>query len=330
LVYLLILKMKIIKKLNEIKSDYYKRKIQKVISTSSYKEALSEVIIKKCYGHLDPSTIETKWAKKDVEDNLLKRILDVENNLIPWINDVYDFSGKTILEIGCGTGSMTIPFALRAKNIIACDVWETIDVAGKRANLFGCDNVNFILHPFDWASDEKVIRSFLADFPKVDMVTMDAVLEHLTISERLNLLKEVWDFLPPGGVLVIYETPNRLFYYDAHTFLLPFINSLPDELAVLYAKNKSPRKEFLDELEQENWQTRLYKAGRGVSYHEFELSIDFNKMKILNDGYSALLRNRQDDEYCQVLKNIFKKHIPHIPNGFTKEYIDLIIQKIKE
>ena len=38
----------------------------------------------------------------------------------------------------------------------------------------------------------------------------------------------------------MFETPNRLLWWDHHTSILPFYGMLPDDLAIAYA-DRSPR-----------------------------------------------------------------------------------------
>src|SRR3712207_2222896 len=108
----------------------------------------------------------------------------------------------------------------------------------------------------------------------------------MSIPERLTSLREVWSVLRPGGILIVYETPNRLAWMDWHSFLLPFFHCLPDDLALRYA-HKSPRKGFGVSGSTPNEQLEsLHRLGRGVSYHEFELALGWDQLTVLNDGFS--------------------------------------------
>jgi len=305
-----------------------KRKIARTLSTEVYQSVLTEIFLKYCYPHLKrEDCLKEDSIKKDLQQHLNDRILYVEKHVIPWIAESFNIKKKTVLEIGCGTGSMTIPFAMRVKEVIACDVWGTIEVAKERANQFNCDNIKFIRNDPNWLNDEKLTTEFFEDIPQYDIVALDAVIEHLTIKARIALLRCVWEGLKIGGILVVYETPNRLSYFDSHTYLTHFFHSLPDELARLYAKKFSSREDFVKELGHKDWLERLYRSGRGVSYHEFELAIDFKKASVLNDGFSKYLMPDQEHDYYGVLREIFKKELPHIPKAFSQEWINLILKK---
>ncbi len=309
------------------KKEHYINTINKVIQKNKYRKVLRKVLVEKCYSHINQAFLQSEEGRDEIEQHLTYRIIDVEKKMIPWIEEVYDLTYKKILEIGCGTGSMTIPFAMRADEVFSFDIWDTIQVAKKRADLFDLKNITFKQISSDWISDREQNTRFFNRLSNFDVITFDAFLEHLTIPERLAILKSTWDNLPNGGVIIIYETPNRLYYYDWHSFLLPFFDCLPDELAAIYAK-RSKRALFKDLLENENWQEKLYNIGRGVSYHEFELSINFSEMRVLNDGYSHILGNRSaNDQYTYSLQTIFRKELPNIPIGFTAKSLDLILQK---
>jgi hypothetical protein len=68
------------------------------------------------------------------------------------------------------------------------------------------------------------------------MVILNAVLEHLTPAERVQLLPALWRALRPGGHLLIHETPNRLFPVDRHTTGLVGLPWLPIGMKRRYAR----------------------------------------------------------------------------------------------
>ncbi len=141
---------------------------------------------------------------------------------------------------------------------------------------------------------------------------------------------KVWSLLKPGGVLVCYETPNRLNYFDWHSYLLPFFNQLPDSLAILYAK-KTPRPFFSAQGSSETERIEsMYRLGRGVSYHEFELAIGLEQMTVINDGFSERLSHRRPLDhptFGRALLEIFCAHLPKVPAGFSRPSLDLILLK---
>ena len=299
-----------------------------LVITEDYKNIFKDTLLSTFFSGYDEEYLSSDDGKADIENHISGRMIDVQNTMLPWIMEVYNIKGKSVIEIGCGTGSATIPFALQVDRIDAYDICNNaLEAAMKRAFLLGVDNVNF--HPLDscWAKSLTKIKNFFENVPKADVILLMALLEHLTIDERINLLRGVWNVLEEGNIIIIYETPNRIGFFDWHSFLLPFFNSLPDQLALLYA-NKSPRKYFTDHLKEDV--EELYRFGRGVSYHEFELAFNLNEISVINDGFSSYLNHRislSHPVFDEALLEIFDKYLPHIPKGFICSSLDLIIKK---
>lgn len=300
-----------------------------LVITEYYKNIFKDTLLSTFFSGYDEEYLSSDDGKADIENHISGRMIDVQDTMLPWIMEVYNIKGKSVIEIGCGTGSATIPLALQVDKIDAYDICNNaLEAARKRAFLLGVDNINFHLLDSCWAKSSTIINNFLQNVPKADVILLMALLEHLTIDERINLLRGVWNILEEGNIVIIYETPNRLGFFDWHSFLLPFFNSLPDQLALLYA-SKSPRKFFADQFKEEDVE-ELYRFGRGVSYHEFELAIDLNELSVINDGFSSFLNHRismSHPVYDEALLEIFNKYLPHIPKGFICTSLDLIIKK---
>ncbi len=297
--------------------------------TEQYTSAFRDVLLQSYFAGWDPQYLASPSGQRDMEMHVSGRMLEVENAVIPWVEEVFDLSGARVLEIGCGTGSSTIPFALRARSLRAYDLsGSSMDAARQRAALLGIDNIAFQTLEPTWAQSEENFRAFAEPQGEVDVILMIALLEHMTIRERLLVLRGLWRLLRPGGILVTYETPNRLGYLDWHSFLLPFFHSLPDELALEYA-SRTPRP-FFKVPEAGDRIEAMYRLGRGVSYHEFELAIGFEAMTVLNDGFSAHLAHRRGmvhKSFDRALFEIFSEQLPNVPCGFTRPSLDLILQK---
>ena len=77
------------------------------------------------------------------------------------------------------------------------------------------------------------------------------------------LLPRIWSHLKPGGVLFINQTPHRYSPVEMHTTALPFINYLPDELALRYATHFSRRING-----DEDWPELLRAGIRGATIAE--------------------------------------------------------------
>jgi ubiquinone/menaquinone biosynthesis C-methylase UbiE len=134
-----------------------------------------------------------------------------------------------VLEIGCGTGSSTVALASQAQKVISVDIHTpSLDVAKMRIEEDGfADAVTFF-------QVDPVLEGLHVSPESIDAVVCYAVLEHMLPSERQKCIQRVWKWLKPGGVLVIYECPNRLWPQDLHTTGLWGWSWLPPELALWY------------------------------------------------------------------------------------------------
>lgn len=197
-----------------------------LVITEDYKNIFKDTLLSTFFSGYDEEYLSSDDGKADIENHISGRMIDVQNTMLPWIMEAYNIKGKSVIEIGCGTGSATIPFALQVDRIDAYDICiNALEAAKKRAFLLGVDNINFRLLDSCWAKSSTKINNFFQNVPKADVILLMALLEHLTIDERINLLRGVWNVLEEGNIVIIYETPNRIGFFDWHSFLLPFFNS---------------------------------------------------------------------------------------------------------
>jgi S-adenosylmethionine-dependent methyltransferase len=260
----------------------------------------------------------------ELEDHLFRRLESDRKRIIPWLNDSMSLSGISILEIGCGTGSSTVALAEQGANVVAIDIDEgAIRVAKKRCSTYKVKAELSILN----ATDINNIYSG----QRFDLIIFFASLEHMTIHERICAIKSAWDLLDKNGMLAIVETPNRLWYFDEHTSMLPFYHWLPDDLALLYScKSESENfKNLYNNTTAENIENFL-RRGRGMSFHEIELAIkSVNVLKIINclseyeNKIFKIFIPKNDRKFKYILKSIF----PNIYHGFFDKNLYLIIQK---
>ncbi len=300
-----------------------------LVVTEDYRTVFRETLLATCFAGWEPSYLETKAGESDVEDHVAARMMEIQNAVLPWISEAFDLSGKSVLEIGCGTGSATVAFARRAGSVRAYDISAaSLEAAKERARLLGVPRIDFRLLDRAWAQTERASEGFAQQQEPTDVVLLIALLEHLTIPERLNALRSAWKILKPNGILVVYDTPNRLAYFDSHSFFLPFFHCLPDQLAIQYA-TKSARPYFSID-ERGDVIENLYRLGRGVSYHEFDLAIGLSNFTVANDGNSEYMRHQQsmgNAAYQRALREIFLKHLPEVSLAFTTPNLDLVLIK---
>lgn len=256
------------------------------------------------------------------EAQLTYRLEYNRSRIIPWLNKLKPLEGSTILEIGCGTGIGTLAMSEQGAYVTGVDVDQgALKVANDRLKI---SNLNATFHNMNGNEIAKFKDTHF------DFIIFYACLEHMTVEERISSLNQAWGMLSSGSLLVVLETPNRLWYYDSHTAGLPFFDWLPDDLAFYYSRF-SERSVFRDNFRDINDESMLNfkRWGRGVSYHEFELSMtpignlniisslaQHEKTTLLKYGFEAV-------RYINTLKRIYKGLEP----AFCYPYLDLVIRK---
>lgn len=261
--------------------------------------------------------------ERDLNNHLSGRLRYDRTRIIPWLHAAMPLSGSHILEIGCGTGSSTVALAEQGAEVTGIDVDEpSLSVASARSKLFGVDA------EFLFANAVEVTH--ILDIGKFEMIIFFACLEHMTLEERLDSLRAIWSEMATGSLLVIIETPNRLWFFDQHTSHLPFYHWLPDRLAFEYA-SRSPRQNFKDRYHKftdENF-VHFLRRGRGFSFHEQDVSIgDSRKLDIVSclstfDLLGKWKFSRRDRRYTSHLSSVY----PDLHEGFFFPNLNLIIKK---
>ncbi len=279
------------------------------------------------FARLPEGYLATDFGSRDLEDHLFKRLETDRRIIIPWLNDVRPLRDASILEIGCGTGCSTVALAEQGAKITAIDVDEgALVVASERCRAYGLDV------SFSHANATEVHRLFPGQH--FDYLIFYATLEHMTIAERMLAMRATWEMLSAGDLWCVIETPNRLWYYDEHTSLLPFHMWLPDELAFEYSRF-SPRNNYRELYREYTDEARLHflRRGRGVSFHEFELTMkpvrELNIKSSLNPstarGLGRRLKWRFSKEYRYI--SLLRSVAPELHDGFLQKFLYLIIEK---
>ena len=272
--------------------------------------------------------LSTEPGQKDLQNHLYNRLEKDRNLVVPWLDNAKSLRDSRVLEIGCGTGCSTVALAEQGAKVSAVDVdAKSLVVASDRCEAYGLDAGYF--HANATEVDE------LFSGQHFDFIIFYASLEHMTIKERLIAMKNTWEMLSAGDLWCVIETPNRLWYYDAHTSFLPFYLWLPDDLAYQYSRF-SPRDNFRELYDDATDESMLHflRRGRGASFHEFELTM--NPVERLNviSSRSTFHRKRKPfgrlagkysiaDRYTSFLGEV----APHLHEGFYQPTLDLIIRK---
>jgi len=249
--------------------------------------------------------------------------------LIPWIERTTPLAGRTVLEYGCGNGAVSCAFAARAERLIGLDIDPAAVEAGQaHAKALGLGNVDLSAHPLD-----AVLDAAAAHRGSVDVFLLYAVLEHLTVSERLTLLRLAREVVKPDGAIVVCETPNRLIYLDHHTAQLPFFHLLPDELA-LELHGASARSDFTGAIEQAAATggraaalDAIARWGRGVSFHEFEavFGARLDQHVIASSYDPELFGERPIHPEEIVLARYLSRVRPDLAPAWSRYWLDVIL-----
>lgn len=256
--------------------------------------------------------------------------LDLDRRFtIPWLDHARPLAGARVLEIGCGTGCSTIALAEQGAQVVAVDIdVPAMTVARKRCAVYGFD-AEFVTCSATEVGNHLSGRNF-------DFIIFWACLEHLTITERLESMEATWQMLPSGGLWCVTDTPNRLWFYDDHTSLLPFFMWLPDRLAMQFLRF-SPRAELKDALtaaDVPDDELRFARWGRGVSFHEFSLAMEpaekldiVSCLEVFRKSQRIFSRLAWSLSTARRYESFLRKAGPAIHRGFYQPYLDLIIRK---
>lgn len=273
--------------------------------------------------------LSSEDGRGDLDQHLFDRLNNNRERVVPWIVDaVGDLQGKSVLEVGCGTGATTVALAEQGADLLACDEHDgSLRVASDRLDCYGLSSELRCM-------DAKHV--FAANSGRqFDVILFLAVLEHMTLTERLHALREAWAHTKPGGFIVVDETPNRLWYFDSHTAQEPFFMWLPDDLAIVYsAKTRRPRYNKLFRADHSDDSLLFARWGRGVSYHDFTVALEIEPEQLPVVSCKELFFRRktgQSNGFSHTPWRKYEKFIhelaPQIHDGFFLAYLDLVFQK---
>jgi 2-polyprenyl-3-methyl-5-hydroxy-6-metoxy-1,4-benzoquinol methylase len=275
--------------------------------------------------------LESDEGRRDLDSHLFRRLGYDRRCVVPWLDAARPLMGARVLEIGCGTGSSTLALAEQGAEVVAVDVDPRgLDVARERCRIYGLDAT------FVAANATEVAIKLAGEC--FDIVIFYASLEHMTHDERLTAMADTWNMLAPGRLWCVTDTPNRLWWFDAHTSRLPFFMWLPNDLAFDYSRF-SARDYFREVYRDREREAELHflRRGRGVSFHEFDLALGpaegldvVSSMRLFHRARRPLarlqeLRRRKtlDVRYEAVLAEVR----PDLHRGFFQRSLDLIIRR---
>lgn len=249
----------------------------------------------------------------------------------PWLESVRPLHDATVLEYGCGPGSVSRALAPHAKRYIGLDI-DPEYIATARSMGEGHNNVEFHAHP-----PEEIVDALRSYAGQVEVVLLYAVVEHLTIAERLSVLAAAREVARPAGVIVVVELPNRLTPVDHHSSFEPFITQLPDELALDYlhgARRPELREYVLDvrdpslpAAEDHDALLALRRFGRGASFHEFELAWGgrIDDHVVATNWGPEVIAHREIHPGEVALARTIARLRPDLDPCWSRQWIDLIL-----
>ncbi len=210
-------------------------------------------------------------------DHLWFRLQEDRVQIIPWLDSFEPLKGQSILEIGCGTGSSAVALAEQGVKVTGIDIdSDSLGVARSRLEAFG---LTASLHHLNAVE----IKSFFAG-KLFDSVIFFASIEHMLYEERIESLRQARHLVKPGGLIVIAETPNRLWFFDGHTSKLPFFHWLDNHTAYEYSRfsNRTGFAECYRDYSSEESRINFLRRGRGFSYHELDIAFGEDRYMVVS------------------------------------------------
>lgn len=133
----------------------------------------------------------------------------IDSDASPLRNKILDLieDGKTVIDIGCGTGGFALKMAPRCRYVLGVDVSEKqIAMAQKRRKKAGVQNVEF--RHVNAAALGKSLEE------KFHYATLSMMLHEIPQSERLQILREVKQ-ITEKIIFLDYNTPQPFSFWGA-------------------------------------------------------------------------------------------------------------------
>lgn len=276
--------------------------------------------------------VENKFfARKNVDRYAFKRHDRIIKRYYPGLFQLAipeELASRRVVEIGCGSGSASTAFAQITKEVFAFDIErQGIRVARKRARCFGIKNIEF-----SCVNEREIIDSALELIDQNSIILLYAVLEHMTEQERLYTLQRIWSNMSSNNLLIIGELPNRLCYYDEHTYLTPFVHLLPDYTFWKYSKIEDFRfadyfrSLSMDDRNDCNFYLERVRRGLGCSFHEFQICFEDNLDECVVQTFQYPTNNEEE----LFLLKIFAKYNINIFIVFGCQMMRFAVQRLNE
>jgi ubiquinone/menaquinone biosynthesis C-methylase UbiE len=205
----------------------------------------------------------------------------------------HNISGKKLLDLGCGTGSLAIPFAKRGFDVTGMDLSvEMLSIASNKAQQDNC-KIHFV---------EQDMREFESN-TTYDIIGIfcDSLNYLPTKEDVLQTLKRVYEHLKSGGLLIFdvhseykinhifnnysYGSNEENFSFIWNCFEGEELNSIEHELTFFIEENEGGYTRF-DELHmQRTFSISTYKElMEEAGFNLVEVTADFSEMSPVNNS----------------------------------------------
>lgn len=189
--------------------------------------------------------------------------------LLPYLVNRYGLQGRRVLDLGCGTGELTVRMNLLGFKTMGIDVHgRALDLAKILAVENGLPETTFV--------ENNAKRLPFAE-NSFDIVTMFSVLEHLDDQILINELLPELKRICRGVVYVL--APNKLKVSDDHTGL-KFVCWMPKRLAEMYIRARGPKYRYFISASG-SWDVSYRSLGRISSLLERDFTLDFPSEEVI-------------------------------------------------
>lgn len=260
--------------------------------------------------------------------------------LLPYLSRVFKGRNLRALEVGCGEGAKAIALANVFGEYVGLDIVpRVIKTAQNVSRKYGLKNTHF----------EVVEAANLGKFLEVqerrfDIILLYAVLEHLTVEEKLDLLRLCWNYLSDDGHLFVGEAPNRMVPTDFHSSKLLYFQCMPLDLWRRYYE-RSPHESWRRALDgavgKEQFEHVAFRRGLHIGHQEFELglpSVARLSDHMVADNFAVEMLNLYPYTPVEFLKlcefdqlTSFSPGVRLVPiefpRVFSRYYVEMLLQK---
>ena len=264
----------------------------------------------------------TKADHQKLGEEFIKRYIAGSIHVGPFLSRFVPRQSR-VLEVGSGHGAKATSLASFFDSYTGLEIVQgLVDHSRLAAKELDIGNVRFHLGE---ASDiAQILKS-----ERFDVIILYAVLEHLTVSEKLHLLEVCWEHLDEGGFLYIGETPNRMFPIDYHSTKLAYFQQCPLSLwpsLMDQAKNRGWIEAMQEGLASDTFEKTAFRRGIPVGYQEFELGLKplgQLSQHVIADGFTFEMLNLYPPNPLDFIKSLEFEYIRTIPDWAGVQSVDL-------